>query len=136
MKKILILIGLIIGMQLNSYGQDIELSDSKLKSILCQQWEIEYTMMNGMKLGQMPGAADFDLKFKNDGSYDIIREDEDNDSGIWTYKPQDKYVELSVKNKVTSRIKSINKNKLILILVSGKDDPPGLPNMEVHFKPI
>ncbi len=136
MKRTLIVIGLIIGINLTSFAQEVTLSESELKNVLCKQWEIEYAMMNGMKIGQMPGASDFDLKFKKDGTYDLIREDEKNESGIWTYNSEKKYVELAIKEKVTSRIKSIDKTKLILILVSGQNDPPGLPSVEVHFKPI
>ncbi|MGB3605809.1 hypothetical protein [Psychroserpens sp.] len=136
MKKTIILIGLIIGMNLASYSQEVTLSKSELENVLCKQWEIEYAMMNGMKIGQMPGAADFDIKFKSDGEYDLIREDGNNESGIWTYDAENKYVELSIKEKSTSRIKSIDKGKLILTLVSGQNDPPGLPSVEIHFKPM
>jgi hypothetical protein len=136
MKKTFILIGLILGMSLTSYSQDITLSKSELENVLCKHWEIEYAMMNGMKMGQMPGASDFDIKFKTDGKYDIIREGGKNESGIWTYDTENKYVELVIKGKTTSRIKSINKTKLILTLVSGQNDPPGLSSIEVHFKPI
>jgi len=136
MKRTLIVIGLIIGMNLTCFAQEVTLSESELENVLCKQWDIEYAMMNGMKIGQMPGAADFDIKFKSDGEYDLIREDGENESGIWTYDSEKKYVELSIKDKVTSRIKSLDTNKLILTLVSGKNDPPGLPSVEVHFKPI
>ena len=136
MKRNLIVIGLVIGINLNCFAQEVTLSESELKNVLCKQWEIEYALMNGMKIGQMPGASDFDFNFKKDGTYDLIREDGKNESGIWTYNSEKKYVELSIKEKVTSRIKSIDKTKLILTLVSGQNDPPGLPSVEVHFKPI
>jgi len=136
MKKNLILIGLIIGMNLTSSAQEVTLTKSELKSILCKQWGIEYAMINGEKTGQMPGASDFDLKFKKDGKFDLIRENGENESGIWTYDTENNYVDLSIKGKITTRIKSIDKTKLIMSLVSGKNDPPGLPNVEVRFKPI
>jgi hypothetical protein len=136
MKKTLLSIGLIIGLNFMLFAQEISLNKSDLESVLCKQWEIEYASMNGMKIGQMPGASDFDFKFKSDGKYDLIREDGKNESGVWVYDTENKYVELSIKGKVTSRIKSIDKNKLILILVSGKNDPKGLPSVEIHFKPI
>lgn len=92
MKKTLLSIGLIIGSNFTLFAQDINLSKSELESTLCKQWEIEYASMNGMKIGQMPGSADFDFKFKSDGKYDLIREDGNNESGIWTYDSENNYV--------------------------------------------
>ena len=74
--------------------------------------------MTGMKIGQIPGAADFDLKLITVAKYKLIRENGNNDGGIWTFDTEKKYVELSIKGKITSRIKSIDKNKLILTIVS------------------
>jgi len=136
MKKTLILIGLIIGMNLTAFAQEVTLSKSELENILCKQWGIEYAMMGTIKIEQMPGAKDFDFLFKKDGKYDLIEEDGTTKIGIWKYYPENNYVELSINGKITSRIKSIVKNKLILTMVSGKNDPSGLPNVEIHFKPI
>ena len=131
MKKILILIILVSGMNLISLAQEVTLTKSELEDVLCKQWGIEYAMMNGMKIGQLPGATDFDFKFTPDGNYDLIREDGDNESGTWVYNVANKNVELSIEEKMTSRIKSIDKNKMILTLVSER-----LPGVEIHFKPI
>lgn len=136
MGKIIIVVGLIIGINLTAHSQDVTLSEPELSNVLCKRWEIEYAVMNGMKFGQMPGAADFDINFKSDASYNLISEDGKNDSGIWTYDKKNKYVELSIKDKITSRIKSISNNKLILTLVSGQNDPPGLPSVEIHLRPF
>ncbi len=136
MKKTILTIGLILGLNFVLFSQNITLNASELESVLCKQWQIEYATMNGMKIRQMPGAADFDFKFKSDGTYELIREDGSNDKGTWVYDTEKKYVELSIKQKTTSRIKSIDNNKLVLTLVSGQNDPPGLPSVEVHFKPI
>ena len=136
MKTIILTIGFIIGLNFTFLSQNIKLTESELGPILCKQWEVEYAMMGTMKITQKIGAADFDFKFKSDGKYNLIREDGNNDIGIWTYNSEKKYVELSIKGKITSRIKSIDKDKLILTLVSGQNDPTGLPSIEVHFKPI
>ena len=79
----------------------------------------------------MPGATDFDFIFSSDGSYDLIREDGDNKSGTWIYNLANKNIELSIEDKMTSRIISINKDKMIVTLVSDR-----LPGVEIHFKPI
>lgn len=136
MKKTLFLMVLVIGLNNSLMAQDVNLSKTELETVLCKQWEIEYALMGGMQIKQIPGAADFDFKFISDGKYDLIRKDGNTESGIWTYLPENKYVELSIKDKITSRVKSIDESKLILILVSGENDPPGIPSIEVHFKPI
>ena len=136
MKKILILIGLIIGMNLTSSAQEVTLTKSELKSILCKQWGIEYAMIDGVKTDQKPGASDFDLKFKKDGEFELIRKNGENESGIWTYDTENKYVDLSFNGKIKTRIKSIDETKLIMGLVSGKNDSPIQPIVEVRFKPI
>lgn len=131
MKKNLILIVLLFGISLNSSAQEVSFTKTELEEVLCKQWEIEYAMMNGMKIEQMPGAADFDIIFKADGSYDLIRKDGDNKSGIWVYDTANKSIELSIEERTTSSIKSINHNKMILTLDSEK-----LSGVEIHFKPI
>ena len=130
MKKLIVII-LIIGMNLIASAQEITLTKSELEDVLCKQWEIEYAMMNGMKIGQMPGAADFDFKFTSDGNYDLIREDGEKESGTWVYNVSNKNIELSIEEKMTSLIKSIDENKMIVTLISER-----LPGVEIHFTPI
>jgi hypothetical protein len=118
MERTLLILGLLIGLNFTLLAQDINLSKSELNSVLCKQWKIEYDLMGGMKIRQIPGAADFDFKFITVGKYKLIRKNGNNGSGIWTFDTEKKYVELSIKGKITSRIKSIDKNTLILTIVS------------------
>ncbi|MAO10290.1 MAG: hypothetical protein CMC07_05250 [Flavobacteriaceae bacterium] len=131
MKNSLILIVLFFGMNLISSAQEVSFTKPELEGVLCKQWKIEYAMMNEMKIEQMPGAADFDILFIADGSYDLIRKGGDNKSGTWVYDTVNKYIKLSIEEKTTSHIKSINHNKMILTLVSEK-----LPGVKIYFKPI
>ncbi|HHC79451.1 MAG TPA: hypothetical protein ENK46_06180 [Flavobacteriia bacterium] len=120
----------------SSSAQNITLDEPELIQVLCKQWKIDFAVVGNMKIGQKPGADNFDMKFASDGTYRLINDNEKTiNTGKWTYNVKKKYVELSIDEKVTSRILSINAKKLVLILVSGKNDPPGLPQMEVHFKP-
>lgn len=136
MKKTLAALGFLIGLNTSFFAQNITLTASELETILTKQWEIEYAMMGSMKIGQVPGAKDFDVLFKRDGKYDLIEDDGTIRNGIWKYVTKNNYIELSIDGKVTTRIKSINKSKLILIMVSEDNDAPTLPNVEIHFKPI
>ena len=135
-KRIIITIGCLLAFNFYVLAQDIHFSKATLKPVLCKQWQIEYAMMGEMKIGQKIGATDFDMKFNTDGTYDLIHKDGKTQKGKWVYYADKKYVELSIDDKVTSRVKSVNKTTLILTLVSGENDPPGLPQLEVHFKPI
>ncbi|PCI31341.1 MAG: hypothetical protein COB60_12100 [Flavobacteriaceae bacterium] len=136
MKKTLVCIGFLLGLSFGLSAQNIKLSTAKLKNVLCKQWKIDYSMMGGMRIGELPGAPDFDFNFKSDGHYDLIREDGNNESGIWFFNYKKKFVELAIEGKVTSRIKSIKKDKFVLIFVVRDEDHPGLLSVEVHFKPI
>ena len=136
MKKLLLFLGLLIGFNISLLGQNVKLTQSELETILTHQWEIEFAMMGSEKIGQMPGAKDFDFLFKKDGKFDLIEDDGTIRTGFWKYLSEDNYIELTIDGRITSRITSLNKNKLILILVSGKSDSSKLPNVKIHFKPI
>jgi hypothetical protein len=136
MKKSLFFLGLLIGFNASILAQNVKLDKSELESFLTKQWEIEFAMMGSQKIGQMPGAKDFDFFFKEDGKFDIIEDDGTIRNGFWKYLLEDNYIELTIDGKVTSRIISLDKSKLILILVSGNSDSPKLQNVEIHFKPI
>ena len=136
MERTLLILGLLIGLNFTRLAQDINFSKSEFNSVLCKQWKIEYALMSGMKIWRISRATDLDLKFITVGKYKLIRENGNNDGGIWTFDTEKKYVELSIKGKITSRIKSIDKNKLILTIVSWRNAPAGLASIEVHFTPI
>ena len=136
MKKLLFFIGLLIGFNFSVLGQNVKFTESELETNLTKQWEIEFAMMGSDKIGQMPGAKDFDFLFKKDGKFDLIEDDGTIRTGFWKYLSEDNYIELTIDGTITSRIISLDKNKLILILSSGKSDSTKLQNVEIHFKPI
>lgn len=135
MRNILYLtLGIFIGMNFNLNAQNVIQTQKELKDILCKNWKPDYALMGGMKINQLPNNIAFEFEFNLDNSYFVIK-DKDRQKGKWTLNPNKKYVELSINGKVTSRITKINPTEFILVLVSdGKNDPPGLPNMEIHFK--
>ncbi len=134
MKNFLCFLGLLIGLNVSLFAQNVKLTESEVATVLSKQWEIEFGMMGSEKIVQMPRAKDFDLLFKENGSLAIIEDDGTVRTGFWKYQPEDKYIELSVDGKITSRITSLNNSKLIL--VSGKSESTRLPNVEIHFKPL
>lgn len=136
MKNFLCFLGLLIGLNVSLFAQNVKLTESEVATVLSKQWEIEFGMMGSEKIVQMPGAKDFDLLFKENGSLAMIDDDGTVRTGFWKYQSEDKYIELSVDGKITSRIISLNNSKLILILVSGKSESTRLPNVEIHFKPL
>jgi outer membrane lipoprotein-sorting protein len=75
MKKLLLFLVLLIGFNVSLLGQNVKLTESELETILSNQWEIEFAMMGSQKIGQMPGAKDFDFLFKKDGKFDLIEDD-------------------------------------------------------------
>ncbi|MBZ9778431.1 copper resistance protein NlpE [Psychroflexus sp. CAK8W] len=108
---------------------------SKLESILCKQWTIEFAKMGNIELTEVPNTLDFNLKFNPDGTYEVKSPNDDNSSGTWTYDVERRTVELEAAGNVKFMIKSITKDNLIINLDLGEDAPPGLSNLELHFKP-
>jgi len=136
MKKIMFtLVILFITMNNSLIAQKISQKESELKPLLCIEWEIEYANLGAIKIGKIPGAKDFDMKFRPDGTYDIIKDDGETNTGNWKYYLDKKYVELEINGTITSRITYIDKNKLVLIMTSEDNGPSGMAKIETHFKP-
>ncbi len=136
MKKIFLFLTLLMGYSLSLFAQNVNLTESELASILTNKWGINFALMGSEKINHMPGSKDFDFLFKDNGEFDLIEEDGTIRKGFWKYFSKDNYIELSLEGKVTSRITSVNRNKLIMILVSEKGHSAKLKNVEIHFKPI
>jgi hypothetical protein len=120
----------------SSHAQEIKSTENELKNMLCKQWTIEYVTLDGEKSEYLPGPIELiNFKFNKDGTYELIKEFEENNIGSWIYIPENKYVELVMNKSTNSRITYIDKTKLIILLIPDKNDPPGLPDMEFHLKP-
>lgn len=64
MKNFLCFLGLLIGLNVSLFAQNVKLTESEVATVLSKQWEIEFGMMGSEKIVQMPRAKDFDLLFK------------------------------------------------------------------------
>jgi hypothetical protein len=135
MKKILYLtLGLFLTINFNSKAQNITQTKTELNTILCKNWKVDYAIMNGMRINQLPNNIAFEFEFHNDNSYFVIKE-KTKRKGKWNFNQNKKYIDLIIDNKTNSRITKINENELVLVLVSdGKSNPPEMPNMEVYLK--
>lgn len=133
-KNLYLTICFIIGLHLNLKAQNVTQSRVELNKILCKKWAPEYALMGGMRINQLPNNIAFKLEFNYDNSYLVLKENE-KQKGKWTQNTSEKYVELIINNKITSRITKINETEFILVLVSdNKNEPLGLPSLEIHFK--
>ena len=135
MKKLLSLLPyLFLSISFNCAAQNITQNKTELSTILCKTWKVDYALMNGMRINQLPNNMTFELEFKTDNSYFVIRE-KGKQKGKWNFIQNKKFVNLSVNNKIISRITKISENEMVVILISdGKINPPGLPNIEVYLK--
>ena len=129
MKKTLFTIFLIIGFAPLLCAQSITLSKEELTKQLCKEWKTDYATMGGMKISPKVNAG-FDVVFNTDGSYTTSKSTA---KGKWRFDSKKKYVELSVNNKINSRIISIDDKELVMVLVPDTDGPKGMPDLEVHF---
>ena len=69
--------------------------------------------MNGMRINQLPNNMTFELEFKADNSYFVIREKR-KQKGKWNFIQNKKFVNLSVNNQIISRITKISENEMML----------------------
>lgn len=131
-KSIYLVIIILIATSFNLKAQVIQ-SETELNKILCKNWKPDFAVMGDVKINQLPNTIAFELEFNSDNSYFVIK-DNDKQKGKWTFNPDKKHIELSINNKVTSRIIKINETEFILVLVSEGIKNPSIPHMQIHFK--
>ena len=133
MHKYFLLFIFIASLQL-SQAQEITSKEAELKTLLCKKWDIYFAKIGEMKMEQMPGAADFDVTFFKDGTYEIVNVNGESNKGKWTYYPEKQFVQLEINERKTLRVIKISEDKLVCSSTPGTDGPP--MNVEIHFKSI
>ena len=109
------------------FAQNITIPADSIPALLCKQWEVDYAIMGGMKIGRMPGATEINYEFKKDKTVLITTNDrKDVKKGTWSYDPKKKLIKVTVDGKSDTSITSLKDDELIM-LVDTKNATPDDP---------
>lgn len=97
-------------------AQDIKLPSDSISILLCKKWEVNYAIMDGMKIGRMPGAPEINYEFKKDKTFILSgNNDKEKKKGNWSYDPQKKLVKLIVEGRNISNVVSLKEQELVMV---------------------
>jgi hypothetical protein len=135
MKKIIILpfISIIFSAS-HLVAQNIELSPDSLSTLLCKKWQMNYVMMDGMKIERGAGAPETNFEFKKDKTYSMTDNKKNSGKGTWTYDPKKKLVKLITNGKSYSSVIELTDAELVMF-IDTREATPGEPPFKTYFKP-
>jgi len=135
MKKIIILPFIsIIFYASHLVAQNIELSPDSLSTLLCKKWQMNYVMMDGMKIERGAGAPETNFEFKKDKTYSMTDNKKNSGKGTWTYDPKKKLVKLITNGKSYSSVIELTDAELVMF-IDTREATPGEPPFKTYFKP-
>ena len=116
-----------------SFSQNVTLHKNEVEKLLCQSWNFDYGLSNGVKIQGLE-TANQEYSFNANNSYKLIGADSFVSSGTWKFVPEKKRIELYLDNGNSSGyIKFISENQFILI--PGENSVPETVNLEFFFYP-
>ncbi|HEX4849170.1 MAG TPA: lipocalin family protein [Puia sp.] len=121
----------------NSFCQAINLEGDSLKNLLCKQWKMDYAIMGGMRIDKMPGAAETNFEFKNDGTFiQTTNISSQKTKGGWSYDKNKKVVKLISNGKSNFNIISLKKDELIMLADTKQATPDDPTPIQIVYKVI
>ncbi|MBI1782221.1 MAG: hypothetical protein HYR66_12785 [Sphingobacteriales bacterium] len=136
MKKIICLcIIALIASNSSIFGQNINISEDSITTLLCKKWEINYVIMGGMKIERIPGATEINYEFNKDKTFLMTSDDpKDKTKGTWSFDPKKKIIRLTINGNSKMKIISIKEGELIM-LADTKEATPGDPmEIKLYYK--
>jgi hypothetical protein len=115
-------------------AQSVMPSADKIESVLCKKWTINYALIGGMKIGQMPGAANADYDFKADKTFFIIDEAGGKTKGSWQYDEKKKVIKLTVNGKNMLNVISLKDTELIVLADTKEATPDDPMELKLVYK--
>ncbi|SDX36616.1 hypothetical protein SAMN05444411_10513 [Lutibacter oricola] len=135
MKKIIIALGLVIGVSTSIISQNIYLKKTELDKVLCKNWDVDHAIMSGLTIKKLAVNADFEIEFNLDGTFEIYKETGEVREGLWLFNSKKHYVVLVENDEPIGIVKSCRKGILDIQFSSEKDDS-AIANLEVFLKPL
>lgn len=129
------IIGLLCSSQ-SLFAQNINGTLDSIQTLLCKQWEVDYVLMGGMKIGRMPGAAEINYEFNKDKTFFMTSDDpNDKAKGTWSYDPKKKLIKLTLNGGTNSNIVSLKEGELVMLLEANAAVPDDLKDVQMVYKP-
>jgi Lipocalin-like domain len=117
-------------------GQNINMPPDDVTKILCKKWQIDYALMNGMKVYIANGATQVNYKFDADGLFYLTNNDPNKKSkGSWSYETNKKSIKLTINGTSNTNIISLNENELVMMADTKQATPDDPSNIKMVFKP-
>ena len=117
-------------------AQDVNGPIESIQTHLCKNWEVDYVLMGGMKIGRMPDATEINYQFNKDKTFFMTSDDPiDKTKGTWSYDPKKKLIRLTLNGKSSSSVVSLKNDELVMIAEPNGATPEDLPEMRMIFKP-
>jgi hypothetical protein len=115
-----------------AFGQNINLPNDSIATLLCKKWEVDYAIMGGLKIGRIPGANEINYEFRKDNTFLMTTNDpKEKTKGTWSYDSKKKLIKLIINSKSNTSIISLKQDEFIL-LADTKETMPGDP-MEIKL---
>ena len=100
-------------------AQQLVTAEYDLINILCQEWQLAYGEVNGLKVQGVENALKDRFVFYHDKTYTLLKSDSTIVRGIWKYNKLRKRVEMRLEEagQIQAIIEEIEPNRLTLLPV-------------------
>lgn len=117
----------------NTLTAQINLPSDSIKTTLCHIWCFKAIIMGGQRLTNMNESVTYE--FIDDGTFKRVSSSGKEEKGIWTYKPDQKIIQLKIK-KTALHIPSLSSDELIVSPGDGVDASKNGLGMGTVLKPL
>ncbi len=118
-----------------SFAQTINLSADSISTFLCKKWEVNYAIMGGMKITQIPGSPEISYEFNRDNTFLMTSNDpKEKDKGTWVYDTKKKTIKLSINGNNNTIIVSLKEGELIMLVDTKEATPDDPMELKIVYK--
>lgn len=117
------------------FAQNIAIPVDSINTLLCKNWDINYAMLGGMKIGKMPGVPEVSYAFAKDNSFIMSSNDpKDKKKGTWSYDPKKKLIKLTADGKSNTSIISLKEDEFIMLVDTKNATPDDSMELKLVYK--
>ena len=117
------------------FGQSINMPADNVTKLLCKKWQIDYALMNGMKVDMAHGATQVNYEFDTDGLFYLANNDPNKKSkGTWSYETNKKSIKLTINGTSDTNIISLKENELVMMADTKQATPDAPSDIKLFFR--